>query len=351
MNIRKIIEDIERQKSVRYKSTLAPHKFYRVLVFVSSDETKKYRVEIFDRKKVSSNASFRYYFYHVYNNITKMKNVKTNLYLPIDEIFTVEYIALMYVYPEKGNLMDMLTSCNKFSEEQVLLLALDIFNCIESLYKKGLILKYLPLTCLMVENELLMPHVALYCQKEGENRDYQETHTNMLIGLIPKPNLILMPPEALFGKKLSRQASYWCLGMIIYVMLTGVFPFQVRSLDELTRNYKNMHNIPLDFGDIKNFHLKKLIHELLQIDTIDRINARDLGIHMSMFGKIYSVKQEKCREDLFELKKFRVTKKEKSETLTRVRSANLGIKGYNLERCESMDSHILDLEAPVAFKS
>lgn len=137
MNITKIIEDIEKQKSVRYKSELAPHKFYRVLVFVSSDETKKYRVEIFDRKKVSSNASFRYYFYHVYNNITKMKNVKTNLYLPVDEVFTVEYIALMYIYPEKGNLMDMLTSCNKFSEEQVLLLALDIYNCIESLYKKG----------------------------------------------------------------------------------------------------------------------------------------------------------------------------------------------------------------------
>ena len=52
MNITKIIEDIERQKLVRYKSELAPHKFYRVLVFANNDQTKKYRVEIFDRKKV-----------------------------------------------------------------------------------------------------------------------------------------------------------------------------------------------------------------------------------------------------------------------------------------------------------
>lgn len=196
-----------------------------------------------------------------------------------------------------------------------------------------------------------MPHVVLYCQKEGENRDYQETHTDLLIRSIPIPNLILMPPEALFGKKLGRQSSYWCLGMIIYVMLTGVFPFHIRSLDELTRIYTNMPNIPLDFGDIQNFHLKKLIHKLLQIDTIDRINARDLGIHMSMFGKIYSVQQEKCREDLFELKKFRVTKKEKSDTLTRVRSAKLGTKPGVKPRCESMNTHIIDLEAPVAFKS
>lgn len=123
MSLKKIIQDIEHEKKVIYKSELASAKYYRVLVFVNKAETEKYRVEVFDRKKISSNFSYRSYFYHTYNNMLLMKSARSNIYLPFDELFSLDYIALFYTFPEKGNLTDMLTSCKKFNEEQVMMIA------------------------------------------------------------------------------------------------------------------------------------------------------------------------------------------------------------------------------------
>lgn len=139
--------------------------------------------------------------------------------------------------------------------------------------------------------------------------------------------------------------------MILYIMATGVYPIQVRSVDDITRIYTNMKHIPLEFGDIQNYHLKRLIGKLLQIQTVDRINARDLKEHMQMFGKIFYVQQEKCREDLFELKKFKVTKEQKVNTIRRVRSAKVNVVAKLEHRQDSINEHVFNEDANIAFKA
>ena len=363
MNIKNVIHAIEDQKNLHFIEELPKTKYYRVLTFCEKssiisykiDHTKKVRVEVFDQKRISSSTSIKNYFYTFYNNVLRMKNSKTNLYVPIDNIYTTEYVAFIYEFPEKGSMLETLTYHKKLNEEQVMMLATEVFQCIESLYKKRIVTKYIPIDSLFVVKNRQRLHIAAYVQKIEEDPDIQETHSDFLIKNIDPKELVLIPPEVFFGKKLTARTSYFCLGMTLYVMLMGTYPFSVKTKDEIILFYENIKDLDLNFGEFQNQYLINFIIALTKIEHVERTNTHVLGEHLKMFEKLYSVQANTCRNSLFQIN-TKVTDNLRRKTMSRIQSAKISekrIKSADMRlRVNSLhNEQILRPNSSITYKS
>jgi serine/threonine protein kinase len=110
-----------------------------------------------------------------------------------------------------------------------------------------------------------------------------------------------MAPEQLRGRA-SKESDLWALGVITYMLLTKVRPFEGNTLKELSRNI--FYQIPPYPSDILGkeieyiFTLEKIIFQLLEKQIVDRISADELlqeieKINLPTIPQIQLIEEEK----------------------------------------------------------
>lgn len=83
--------------------------------------------------------------------------------------------------------------------------------------------------------------------------------------VLPPSNLEFAAPEMVLGQPLNESTDSWCLGILLYVFLSGVSPFLDDSVEETTANIlKCDFSFPDDYfheisGDAKNLLTRLLV--------------------------------------------------------------------------------------------
>lgn len=85
-----------------------------------------------------------------------------------------------------------------------------------------------------------------------------------------------LPPEMLLGKAYSFEADMWCLGIMIYRMLCGVFPFDGRRTSEVFERIKHGHvHVPNWLSEDARYLLSNLLEKRMEhratIDTVKQM--------------------------------------------------------------------------------
>lgn len=97
-------------------------------------------------------------------------------------------------------------------------------------------------------------------------------------GLMGTPNY--MPPEALKKLPYNNKFDMWSLGIILYVILVGDFPFKGRDLNNL---YKNIKTQPINYNikELSNVSetCKDLLNKLLEKDSTLRLSSEEALKH------------------------------------------------------------------------
>ena len=81
-------------------------------------------------------------------------------------------------------------------------------------------------------------------------------------------------PEILEKKLYGKECDYWSLGVVIYFMLSGTFPFDNNDLFENFYNIQNgIFNFNANIWSSVSDQAKDFISRLLVVDPLKRLNA------------------------------------------------------------------------------
>jgi len=83
-----------------------------------------------------------------------------------------------------------------------------------------------------------------------------------------------MAPEIVDKKDyFGPPVDVWALGIVLYVMACGVFPFKGNDDKEL---YKNIMNCQLEVIGVLSEKLKKLLKKILKFDPLERVTSEEI---------------------------------------------------------------------------
>ena len=83
-----------------------------------------------------------------------------------------------------------------------------------------------------------------------------------------------MAPEIVSKKEYSgAPVDVWALGVLLYVLLCGTFPFKAQDEKEL---YRKIIKGTFDFPPHLSYGAKNLIAKLLMYNPFDRIESKDV---------------------------------------------------------------------------
>ena len=127
-----------------------------------------------------------------------------------------------------------------------------------------------------------------------KNNQFQESDTGTVHGGWGDINNDeYQPPEIFINNRIDHSADFWALGISIYKMLTGNFPFlNIESIENGEIPYLQQ----LEISD----EAKEFIRNLLNKNQFERLGSRKNPNHVknaSFFNEIIWEKIEKCEID------------------------------------------------------
>lgn len=164
------------------------------------------------------------------------------------------------------NLQHYVIKEKKLSEKEAVIIFADIVRIVESLHKKNI-----------VHRDLKLGNIVL------NKKSRRVTITNFCLGkhLVSENDLLkdqrgspaYISPDVLSGKPyLGKPSDMWALGVVLFTMIYGQFPFYDSAPQELFRKIKVAeYSIPPDTQVSEN--TIKVIRELLILDPKTRLTA------------------------------------------------------------------------------
>ena len=85
-----------------------------------------------------------------------------------------------------------------------------------------------------------------------------------------------LPPEIIKEEGHNEKADIWCIGVLLFELITGTLPFKATGLDSLR---KNIINVNISWPKDINSEAKDLISKILKIEPDSRLGLTDIIQH------------------------------------------------------------------------
>jgi len=170
----------------------------------------------------------------------------------------------------KGDLFSQIIEKQYFDEEECFRYLYQIISGVRYLHSVGIVHRDLKL-----EN-ILLTGDHLFISDFGLSKTLYPSDMGIMKTRCGSP--IYVAPEVLEGKGYTKAVDVWSIGVILYTMCYGRFPYLANSLHEL---YQLIHESELDmpFDIDVSFQLMDLICAMLTVDPSKRITLDQIFTH------------------------------------------------------------------------
>lgn len=191
------------------------------------------------------------------------------------------YFCFVLQYAENGDLLDYINQRKSISESSIKKIIFDVLVAIEDLHSKKYCHQDIKLENIFLLNQgtkaVLGDFGSTEILNEGEK-------SSSILG-----SLFYLSPEILITKKHDKSADIWALGVTLFTLLIGEFPFVGRNVNQLIEDINGRKNQnqkdSLFFPELDKVskEAKDLIISMLQIDPEKRITPSQ-ALKSSWFG-------------------------------------------------------------------
>jgi len=175
-----------------------------------------------------------------------------------------EAFYLVFEHLPRGTLLQLLHSCGRFSEDEASAFFAQIVAAVQYLHDTaGVIHRDLKLENVMIDDDFRLKIIdfglAVQCQDSALDHKY---------GSAP-----YLAPELLSGSPCSKESDIWSLGVILYALVTGLFPFG----DGNSLSVNDMKRLSFPFS--VSADLEDLIRRILAVNSRRRISLAEILNH------------------------------------------------------------------------
>lgn len=194
-----------------------------------------------------------------------------------------EYTCIVTEYFDGGELFDILARSKNFTEAQAAHVMRGIFSALSYLHSNGIVHRDLkPENILCVNKKWPLDikiadfGLALVYDQQGS-----EIEARKMVGT---PQYVA--PEMLREEKYGSAVDMWASGVILFMLLSGRFPFFGESKEELLRKILSVeYTFREEQWDGISDSAKSLVKSLLQIDPEKRLTATAALYHPFLFSE------------------------------------------------------------------
>jgi calcium-dependent protein kinase len=213
------------------------------------------------------------------NEINILKKLSHPNIVKVYEFFdTILYYYIVTEYCKKGELFSYIK--NRYSERQLAVLFYQVFSGLCYLHEKKIIHRDLKLENIMVsdvEKDVLTGEEYFWIKiiDFGTAKIFEKNKTEKsIIG-----SSYYIAPEVL-RQKYNEKCDTWSVGVILYMTLVGVAPFDGRSDEEIihrikTGKYNKKNSRFVEHSE----EVKDLVYKLLEMNTEKRYSAKQALSH------------------------------------------------------------------------
>ena len=306
-------------------------------VYLVSHKTTKaqYAIKAIDKRN-KANESEKPYFrreievmYKIHHpNVVKLYgHFEDNNYC----YFIMEYIA-------KGNIYNLIPHDNKkrLNAKIVASLMKDVISAVYYLHNMKPIIIHRDIK---PENVLLGEGIIAKLTDFGWSNYMQEDEKRTTVCGTP----IYLAPEIIKEEGHDEKVDIWCIGVLLFELITGNVPFQGNDFDTLKENILHLKIVwPKDI----NIDAKNLIKRILKLDPKSRISLEEMLQH-PFFTKYFpnAINDLIKPEDQGEFKTFIINKDDPNNWepfIKKEKSENNEIKENNKENIEKETNEIIE---------
>lgn len=218
-----------------------------------------------------------------------LKKVSHPNIIQLNEVFeTAKRMFLVMELCAGGELADALKEKKYFMEGDVKVITKELASAIAYLHKSDIVHRDLKLENILVSKfpdatnpedrlQIKVTDFGLSITKSGVG------HDNMMQDFCGTPNY--MAPEIIDNKTYSQQCDVWALGVIVYTLFCGYYPFRSKDDDSL---YDIIKKGDIDFSDEMwnevSDEAKECIKKMLNTDPAHRLTASEVLDHHWITG-------------------------------------------------------------------
>ena len=219
------------------------------------------------------------------NEITILKKLSHPNIIKIYEYYsTGNSFYIINEYCEHGELFKKIQM--DFNENQIAFMAYQIISAVLYLHEKGIMHRDIKLENILISHIEMNPctNREYYWLKlidfGGSKMINKEQRETNVVG-----TTYYVAPEVL-TKNYNYKCDCWSIGVILYMLVTGIAPFEGKNKDELVNAIKKgSYNKTNRLLMSKSKELQDLINQLLEINVSKRLSAQEALSH-SFFKKI-----------------------------------------------------------------
>ena len=213
----------------------------------------------------------------LYNEIKIQRKLKHRFIVQLYQVFEDDdSVYLIMEYIREGNLFKRITHSEKANECDVKEFSRNLIETIEYIHERGIIHRDIkPENILMTTKDSMCPFkiadFGLAC--------FYDQHDRTCAG---SPGY--MAPEMLRGEAYSLKIDYFSIGVIIYILLTGLAPFGTNSTRDIIS--KNLRcDISFTLSAIKKLSIdtRRFLKQILNPDPSQRASGTEL-LHSDWFS-------------------------------------------------------------------